>query len=251
MTEDTPNGNSDWFAAWFDSPYYQLLYRHRNQAEAAEFIRRVATHIALPTGAAVLDLACGNGRHSKTLHELGYNVTGVDLSEASLALAREKTPGARFIPADMRELHFDAEFSAVFNLFTSFGYFQATADNTRVLEGIYRALKPSGWLVLDYLNATQVRKRIVPVEAKTLDGVHFIQHRFVQDERVNKEITVKDGDHTEKHTESVQLFELPDFEILLQTTGFELRSTWGNYDGRPFHPERSARLILLAQKVKV
>ena len=56
----------EWFASWFDSPYYHLLYQHRDDNEAKQFIGHLTEALDLPQGAKVLDLACGKGRHSIT-----------------------------------------------------------------------------------------------------------------------------------------------------------------------------------------
>ena len=55
---------SSWFESWFNSPYYHLLYRDRDESEARPFIECLTQHLQLPPRARVLDLACGKGRHS-------------------------------------------------------------------------------------------------------------------------------------------------------------------------------------------
>ncbi|MFN5878833.1 MAG: SAM-dependent methyltransferase, partial [Flavobacteriales bacterium] len=69
--------SKEWFADWFDTPYYHILYKNRNDEEAAHFIENLIEFIQLDLGSRVLDLACGKGRHSVTLNKLGYNVLGV------------------------------------------------------------------------------------------------------------------------------------------------------------------------------
>ena len=76
-----------WFKDWFNSPYYHLLYANRDNKEAAEFIDKLIDHLKPAPGATMLDVACGKGRHSIHLAEKGFDVTGIDLSEESIAEA--------------------------------------------------------------------------------------------------------------------------------------------------------------------
>lgn len=56
-----------------------------------------------PVGRA-LDAACGTGRHSAHLAELGHDVTGVDGSPEMLEIARDRVPKARFLEGDLHAL---------------------------------------------------------------------------------------------------------------------------------------------------
>ena len=78
----------NWFANWFDSKYYHVLYSNRDKNEANLFIENILKKFQPPDNAFFLDLACGSGRHSIYLNEKGYNVDGVDLSKKSLLKAK-------------------------------------------------------------------------------------------------------------------------------------------------------------------
>ena len=86
MAEKTTN---NWFASWFNTTYYHLLYKDRNDSEAELFMTQLTNFLNLPENGSILDLACGKGRHAKFLNSLSYNVTGVDLSENSIIKAKE------------------------------------------------------------------------------------------------------------------------------------------------------------------
>ena len=76
-------------------------------------------------------MACGKGRHSVHLNSLGYQVTGLDLSEESIAYAKQfENSSLHFDVHDMSTPYHD-QFDAVFNLFTSFGYFENEEDNLK------------------------------------------------------------------------------------------------------------------------
>ena len=108
----------NWFKSWFDSPYYHLLYNHRDYSEAQQFIAILFEFLALPKHTEVLDLACGKGRHAMQIHTLGYDVMGVDLSPQSIESANSMAEsGLSFKTGDMRELPFNNEFDLIVNLF--------------------------------------------------------------------------------------------------------------------------------------
>ncbi len=105
----------------------------------------------LPAGARVLDCPCGQGRHAHLLAEAGFDVTGVDYSADLLARAKARGTGKtlRYVRRDMRALDpkWTGRFAAVVNLFTSFGFFDAPADDARVIAEFARVLQPGGLLV--------------------------------------------------------------------------------------------------------
>ena len=83
-TQKASSNSESWFTSWFDTPYYHILYKDRDDKEAQIFMDNIVHYLNLPEEAKILDLACGKGRHSIYLNKLGYNVTGVDLSENSI-----------------------------------------------------------------------------------------------------------------------------------------------------------------------
>ena len=78
-----------WYASWFDTPFYHILYQDRDEKEAALLINHLLTHLELSPPAKILDLACGKGRHSRYLNHLGYDVVGLDLSQQSIDYAKQ------------------------------------------------------------------------------------------------------------------------------------------------------------------
>lgn len=243
----TNSGNNTWFSDWFDSPYYHLLYSNRDQKEAKAFILRLMNYLGLPGGSSVLDLACGKGRHSKTIASLGMQVVGLDLSPSSIEEAnQEANENLSFLVGDMRNLTFDQDFDLVVNLFTSFGYFTRLSDNSLVLEGVKRALKPGGTFVLDFFNGTKVKNTLVKNEVVQRGSIDFELNRSIEDGRVIKDIRFHDKeDH--HFQERVQLIFPDDFKDMLQRSGFEIIHTFGSYSLDAFNEQRSDRFILIAR----
>src|SRR5690554_3145970 len=142
----------NWFVEWFDTDYYHILYKDRDYKEAALFIDNITSYLNLPDNAKVLDLCCGKGRHSSYLNTLGFDVLGVDLSENSIAEAKKnENDSLHFKTHDMRE-PVGQKFDAVFNLFTSFGYFENGQDNLSTLKAIQESLLDDGFAVIDFMN---------------------------------------------------------------------------------------------------
>ena len=240
---------SDWFANWFDSPYYHILYKFRDHKEARFFLDNLVGSLDLPTGSKVLDLACGKGRHSIYLNQKDLDVTGVDLSPQSIETASASgNEHLRFRVHDMREPFARNEFDVVFNLFTSFGYFDDSNDDQRVVQAMCDALKPGGRLVIDFLNARQLIENLVPAETKQVNGIDFKLRRHFSNGFIVKEIAFSDGGKDYKFEEKVRAFTLPDFESMLFATGLQILHTFGDYGLKPFEVDSSERLIVVAEK---
>ncbi|MBP1224953.1 class I SAM-dependent methyltransferase [Flavobacterium sp. 1355] len=244
----TPNqesNNENWFTSWFDTPYYHILYKDRNYREAQIFMDNLTHYLNLPEKAKVLDLACGKGRHSIYLNQLGFNVLGADLSENSIAEAsKNSNETLHFKVHDMRE-PFDEKFDAIFNLFTSFGYFESDDDNLTTLKAIKESLSEYGFAVIDFMNVTQVIETLVPEEVKTVDGIDFKIKRYVEDGHILKEIDFEDQGRKFHFTEKVKALTLKDFEDLMAEAGIFLLDIFGDYKLKKFHKTESERLIMI------
>lgn len=234
-----------WFASWFDSPYYHILYKDRDYAEAQVFMDNITQYLNLPDDAKILDLACGKGRHSIYLNELGYDVTGADLSENSIAEAsKHSNEKLHFEVHDMR-IPFEQKFDAVFNLFTSFGYFENDADNLMTLKAIQESLSEYGFAVIDFMNVQHVIENLVPEEVKTVDGIDFHIKRNFTDNHIIKEINFEDKGEKFHFTEKVQALTLQNFEEMMEEAGIFLLDTFGDYKLKKFFKTESERLIMV------
>ena len=240
-----------WYRDWFGRPEYELVYQERDEEEAEHLISLIEQVARPEPGAHILDMGCGRGRHARSLARRGYRVTGVDLSEPSIREARERAreeglDDLTFEVGDMREAVCEACFDGVANLFTAFGYFEEEEDHLQALEAMTAALRPGGWFFQDFMNAPYVRSRLVAEDTQRRDGLVIHQKRWIDDGRVNKEITIDDG---HRFVESVRLLTLEDFERLYQDAGLELLGVFGDYDGAP-HGDTSPRLILYARRAE-
>ncbi len=238
-----------WFASWFDTDYYHILYKNRDLSEAKEFVGNICRELSLPKGSEVLDLACGKGRHSRTLHSLGYRVTGADLSENSISAAQDCSGnGLEFIVHDMREVIPNRNFDAIFNIFTSFGYFDRSEENERVIQSVHAMLRSEGLLIIDFMNADKVIRTLEESAIIEKGGITFNISKRYDGHHIFKEIKFEDKGENFHYMERVQALKEVDFRKLLTDNGFDILRTFGDFDLNPFDIENSDRLILIAKK---
>ncbi|MDX1913631.1 MAG: methyltransferase domain-containing protein, partial [Saprospiraceae bacterium] len=225
----------EWFAEWFDSPYYHTLYKNRDENEARRVLDNLLRALELPPGARVLDLACGKGRHARYLAEQGFDVTGLDISASSIGFARQfEHERLHFYQHDMRLPFRINYFDAVVNFFTSFGYFQHERDHIRTLKNVCHNLKPGGLFLLDFFNAEWVKQTLVRHEHKVVDAIPFDIRKSVRNGHVYKTIEFITGGRHFAYRERVRLFTLSDFEAMFQPLGLGIRSVYGSYDLAPY-----------------
>ncbi|HNQ27687.1 MAG TPA: class I SAM-dependent methyltransferase [Aquaticitalea sp.] len=241
MDKDT----TQWYASWFDTPYYHILYQDRDHADAQHFMDVLTNYLNLPQGGKILDLACGKGRHSVYLNSLGYDVTGADLSDKSIAHAKQyENDTLHFVVHDMCQ-PFHEQFDAVFNLFTSFGYFEHEEQNLLALDAIKSNLNENGFGVIDFMNVEHVIENLVAEETKTIQNIDFHIKRYVRDGYIFKSIAFEHLGQDHQFMERVKAFTLNDFEKLFQDSGIYLFDVFGDYKLKKFYKNTSERLIML------
>ncbi|MGF1670075.1 MAG: class I SAM-dependent methyltransferase [Balneolaceae bacterium] len=242
----------NWFEEWFDSPLYEKLYAYRNEDEAVLLAHLIEQEIPKDAYSDILDLGCGRGRHSLTLAERGYNVTGLDLSEMAIRKAKEKAAdrdldNVRFLVRDMRN-PLSERFDAVLNLFTSFGYFIDDNENALVFDSVEKMLQKRGRLLIDFMNSEKVRATLVPEETGSYREIQYSIKRWIENNMVFKEINFHLNGESKSYTERVKLYNEEWFKNELNKRNFNIYRCYGSYEGKPFDPENSSRLILLAEK---
>jgi SAM-dependent methyltransferase len=241
MTKDTVK----WFASWFDTPFYHQLYKDRNHDEAQLFMDNLTQYLNLPEQANILDLACGKGRHSIYLNSLGYHVTGVDLSENSISYAKQfENDTLKFKVHDMC-FPLNQQFDAVFNLFTSFGYFENEEDNLKTIKAIKAEINETGFGVIDFMNTNYVLNNLVSEDIKTIDDVTFTQKRYVKNGYIIKDIEFNKDGKSFNFQERVKAFTLEDFEAMFEQSGIYLLDIFGDYKLGKYDKNNSERLVMI------
>jgi len=244
-----------WFESFFGEDYF-TIYRDAFPPErtAAE-VDGIVTLLGLEPGARLLDLACGHGRHAMLLAKRGLEVTGYDLSRVCLERARadaaERGVRARWIRGDMRELPFAAEFDAVINVFTAFGYFEDPEDDLRTLRGVRAALEPGGRLLLETLHKEGLPPRFQPrMEEKISNGATVLRESDwdLESDLLEHRVTLIRPDGTcAEYITTVRMRTLSELTALMREADLEPTAWYGGLDGSKLEAA-SRRLVLIGER---
>ena len=135
-------------------------------------------------------------------------------------------------------------FDYVFNLFTSFGYFDNEKDDLKVLKNIAKSLKNNGVFVMDFLNINHVAANLVPEELKILSDVKFHITRNITNGYIVKTISFEAEGKQHQYQEKVRAFTLDELTNLFTQAGLSINKIFGDYQLHAFAPEQSPRLIM-------
>lgn len=240
-----------WFASWFDTPYYHILYKNRNYEEAQFFIDNLVAWLSPNENATMLDLACGRGRHAIYLSQKGFDVTGIDLSEQSINFAKQfENTRLQFFKHDMRQSFEVQRFDYIFNLFTSFGFFESDVEHQKTLNNIAHSLQSNGIFVIDFLNIENIKKQLIPFEIKTIDGIDFRIKKSIKNGFILKKIKFSADGNNWQFEERVRGFSKTEFIKMIENSGLTIQHIFGNYNLEKFDEMTSERMIIVAKKYK-
>lgn len=250
-----------WYKDWFSSPFYHKLYFDRDEKEAEEFITHLVAYLKPAAGSFMLDVACGRGRHSQTLANKGFFVTGLDLSFESIAFAKKfvqqdsfgESGNLEFYQHDMRLPFRINYFDYAFNFFTSFGYFKTRREHDDAIRTIANSLKPNGIFVIDYLNVHFAEDHLLHNEIKKINETNYEIHRWHDETHFYKRIIIDDPQILQpvQFTEKVAKFSFGDFNDMLSYQGFQVQEVFGDYQLGNYDTRTKPRMIIVAKKNEV
>jgi len=257
--------------AWYEEAFdvdYLTRYAHRDQSEAESIVTLFKDRSGLAEGSRVFDLCCGGGRHAAALRQVGFSVTGLDLSFDLLREAKrhfhsnEGCAGQDdsgdcpdLVRGDMRLHPFaDNSFDAVTHFFTAFGYFEEDEENFRVFNEVARVLKPGGFYLFDFLSAPFVRRALddnfgVEKGVTNHDGwdQEYTKRYSDDSSRVEKTMQIfSNGEMEREIQESVRLFDPEELRAAMNRVGLAPIEEWGDYSGQSYNESESTRWIALA-----
>lgn len=240
----------NWFETWFDTPYYHLMYQHRDEEEARVFIATMVMYLELRAGQRVLDLACGKGRHSRELQHHNLEVVGIDLSKNSIEEAKiYESDDMVFDIHDMRKPFTKfGKFDAVFNIFTSFGYFDSRDEDVKSIKNVARAMNPGGQFVQDYINAASVIPLLPQTGSKEVDSIRFSWEKRYENGYIIKDILVVDNEKEHRYQERVKVYSLEELKDIHREAGLKVVAEFGAYELDPYNADSSPRIILISEK---
>ena len=243
-------------------PWYETIFDERCpelfgplERDPEEEVAQILALIPIPPGAAVVDLGCGRGRHAIPLSRRGYRVTGVDLSEKMLRLARERAEkegaSVEWVREDMREFVRPGAFDACLSLFSSYGYFD-DEENQKVLGNVGRSLKEGGVLLLDLRNAQKglsgeedLEKTMTVPSGQLRLCVRF--DRSTKRARAEHELTRPDGIRISSAFD-VRIYSRDELSGMLGSAGMSVVAVHGSLEGAPF-TAGAERMVVIARRV--
>lgn len=247
--------DNNWFAdESFWATLYPFMFPETSFAAAIEQVGQVLTLTGATSGA-VLDLACGPGRHAVPLAKRGFRVTGVDSTPFLLEKARAYAAGegvqVEWVEEDMRRFTRGNTFDLAVNLFTAFGYLETPEENRLVLQNVHASLKPGAAFVLDVLGKEILARIYQPAYVQEISEVGMlIQRRNVIDDwsRIENEwLLIQAGAVVGTFHLRLWIYAGAELRELLMSSGFETVQLYGNFEGAAYGPE-ATRLIAVARK---
>jgi SAM-dependent methyltransferase len=218
---------------------YDRLYVHKNYSGECDLIREVFKKYGVGEIKSIADWGCGTGSHALLLAGQGYSVTGVDLSEPMLRLARDKAMEAgleiEWIKGDIRDVQLSRQFDAGLFMFSVLGLLQTNQDVMAVFQNARKHIRPDGLILFDVWygpavltikpsDSTKIMPKpdgkMIRIGTSKLDSRHHLcEVRFNLWNLV--------GDRVASETEEVQIvryFFPMELELILNQTGFSLLS---------------------------
>ncbi len=243
---------------WFDDDAFwkelaPFLCAEKAFAEAVAQVDNLL-RLSHPRGKAVLDLCCGPGRWAIALARRGYQVTGVDRTKFYLDKARTKARSARvrveWIQADMRDFLRPQAYDLVLSMWTSLGYFDDKREDLRVLENVFRNLRPGGVCLLDLMGKEILARTGQPTTSEILsDGTRWVMRHEIFDDwtRVRNEWMFIRNGRVRTHRFHHTIHSGQELRQLLEQVGFVDVQLYGGLDGTDYGLD-AKRLIAVARK---
>ncbi|MCF6320120.1 MAG: methyltransferase domain-containing protein [Proteobacteria bacterium] len=202
----------------------------------------------------VLDLGCGPGRHCLALAQMGYTVTGLDMSQFLLDKAKKKAKdmslNVTFVQADMLNYEVGKKQDLIVNMFNSFGYFDTPEKNQQVINNAYHNLKTIGTFIIDTVGKETLARNIEPVHlSEHANGDLRIERPLLIDnlQIFSNEWILVSGDKAFKRSYQHYVYTPIELTTMCIKSGFDSVQVYGNLNGEEYDLD-SDRLIVVAEK---
>lgn len=228
-----------------------VMFDERRWAEARDEVGLTLTLLRVEPPAAVLDLACGPGRHALELARRGYRVTGVDATAAFLETAAGTAASegleVELVHDDMRRFSRTGAFDAVLSMATSFGYFADPEDDRRTLVNVLRSLRPGGGLLMELMGKEVVARTLKQRDWRDEAGTILLTEQRVRADWTwveNRLVFLREGQRHELVL-SHRLYSAAELSGLLLEAGFASVRVFGDLSGKPYDDD-AVRLVAVA-----
>jgi len=242
----------EWWRGLFASPFWGAAHSSIAQEQTAAELDDIIRLLGLSEGDAILDVPCGEGRHTVELAARGYRVTGLDLSRPLLDAARDRAArrgvAVEWVEGDMRRIGRQAEFDGAICYWGSFGYFD-DGGNLEFLQEAARALRPGGRMIIDTHIMETLLRVFTPRGWNRMGDVHLIEERRFDHVRgrVETDWTLIRSGAIEEWSSSIRIYSYRQLAELLAEAGFSRSEGFDPTTGRPF-VLGSPRLAMVATR---
>jgi cyclopropane fatty-acyl-phospholipid synthase-like methyltransferase len=243
---------TSWYETFFSglSVEFWILAAPPPSPEELNFLRE---QLAIQPGKKVLDIPCGAGRHSVPLADLGYAVTGLDISSQFLSEARrfahQRGVSVDWRLGDMRTLAFEREFDAALCFGNSFGYL-SRADTKHFLKRLSAALHDGAKFVLE---SGAVAECILPnlvrsrwMQVGEILFLSSVDYEAPTSRLISRYIFIRGAERQEKTAEMI-VYTMGELAELLGEAGFLVEGLFASPAKEPFHVG-APRLLAVARK---
>ncbi len=246
---------SDWYQHFFYGvvlDYWRKLNPPEQTQQEADFLADV---FPLSTKSHLLDVPCGNGRHSLELASRGYSMVGLDLSKNFIREAQEQTENTslsvEWVAGDMRHISWKGIFDGAFCIGNSFGYL-SHVDTIDFLAAISRALKPEGYFVLDTsMVAESLLFNLEEHDWEQAEDIYLLMEHHYDSEKSclqTEYLFMQDG-RFETRSSWHLVYTVAEIRRLLEQVGLSTTALYGSLDKEPFELG-SPHLLLVAKKTR-
>jgi SAM-dependent methyltransferase len=215
------------------SRYYDLLYRDKDYAAEAAYIRALISEFH-PEARDVLELGCGTGKHARLLAKSGLNVTGVDRSAEMIDAAQAEQAIVTIISGDARTVRLSQKFDVVLSLFHVVSYQATNDDVASMFETVATHLRDGGCFVFDVWYGPAVLRQLPQSRVKEMEDERFKVHRVAEpavdfnqnwvDVNYSIHVTDKASGQVERFEEChrMRYFFTPEIDLFAKSSRMEL-----------------------------
>jgi len=230
-----------------------LIFNQARISDAAAEVEKIVELLQIGSQDRVLDLCCGIGRHSLEISRRGFSVMGVDRTIAYIDRAsRAAAEGAldvEFVVGDMREYCAPDGFDIVLNLFGSFGYFEEPGEDRRVVENVYKTLRPGGRFLIETMGKEILARDFQQKDWDEEDDLLMLMERKITRDWACVEtrwIAIQ-GDRRIEHRTTVHSYSAVELSSLLKSCGFSKVRVYGDIEGAAYD-QAAKRLVVAGYK---
>ncbi len=169
------------------SKYYNLLYKDKNYIAETEYILDIIKKYN-ENATKLLDIGCGTGIHANELSKKGFLVTGMDISNTMLSVAKKTYNNIDFVLGDIRDFKLQSKFSIITSLFHVMSYQSTNLDLINAFSSVNKHLEEGGYFIFDCWYGPGVKNDAPKVRVKRFEDENLKVLRIaepIEDENLN------------------------------------------------------------------